>query len=250
MEIDKDFALFYGILLGDGCIGKYKYKEYKNKYNYNISITCNALDDKPFFDKIVSPLIFKLTGRKIPHRIKKEENTIYFNFCNKKLFYKLKDIGFPLGKKGPNLFIPKVFFERGLIKYVIQGFFATDGSLVLTKNPNKYYPRLESQTIHKNLISQIHEYFCSIGMKGHKYDCSFVVDIRFKTVQRKYKFQFNGVSNLLVFKEQIGFVNPKQQDKFEKFIKYSKAYDLSIRGIPFQKQSQCRINFLDAATRI
>ncbi len=224
MKIDKDFGLLYGILMGDGCIGKYKYKEFRNKYNYNISIICNLLDDIPFFNEIVGPLILRLTGRKIKYRYRKDYNCITYNFCNKELFYKLENTGFPVGKKGPNMIIPNIFFKNNLIKQVVQGFFSTDGSLVLTKNPNKYYPRLESQAIHKFLMLQIHEYLSKTGMKGHFYKCKSKPDPRFKMVQQKYKFQFNGNENLLIFKDKVGFVNPKHQERFKKFMNYSENY--------------------------
>jgi len=42
IEVDKDIALLHGILLGDGCIGKYKgkNKEYSLTKTERIEIKC------------------------------------------------------------------------------------------------------------------------------------------------------------------------------------------------------------------
>lgn len=241
MEINEEFALFYGILLGDGSIGKYGYKKYKNKFNYNINITCNALDDWPFTNKVILPILKEITGKEIFPRKDIDRNSIRINFSNKPLFYFLKGIGFPVGKKGQNLIIPSIFYEKNLIKYIIQGFFATDGCICLTKNPNKYYPRIESQTIHKKMILQIKDYLEFLGMKGKFYDCKSKPSLHFKNVQARYKFQFNGKENLLLFEKHIGFVNPKHKDRFSNFLKYSETYDQLIAGVPSCEQKYYRL---------
>jgi hypothetical protein len=224
MKIDRDFALFYGILMGDGCIGKYGYKNRKNKYNYNISINCNAIDDVPFFDNIVGPLLLSITGRKVNYRYRKDCNCIAYNFSNKEFFFKLKKIGFPTGKKGTRIRIPQIFYKRKLIKYVMQGLFATDGSLVLTKNPNKYYSRLEFHAICKDLIKEMHIYLSSLGLNGSFYLCKRTPDPRWKKENPRYRFQFNGKDNSILFENLVGFVNPKQQRRFDGFIEYSEKY--------------------------
>ncbi|NCN98745.1 hypothetical protein COU62_00095 [Candidatus Pacearchaeota archaeon CG10_big_fil_rev_8_21_14_0_10_35_219] len=61
-------------------------------------------------------------------------NGYVFNFTDYRLFDLIHPYGFPIGKKGRKVTIPDYFYETGLIRYIIQGFFATDGSLVLTKN--------------------------------------------------------------------------------------------------------------------
>ncbi len=47
--------------------------------------------------------------------------------------------------------------------------------------------------------------------------------------QQQYRFQFNGKRNLLLFNELIGFVNPKHQLKFDRFIIYDKIYLPKLR---------------------
>ena len=142
-EVDKDFALLYGIMLGDGCLslvnGKKKF----------ISIKGSLRDDISFFENIISPILIKFRNKHTNIKIRNVDNSIEFNFADNALFDLIHSFGFPIGKKGDRLFIPKIFYDKHLIRYVINGFFATDGSIVLTKNPNKYYPRLEAHVISK-----------------------------------------------------------------------------------------------------
>ncbi|MCX6750467.1 MAG: hypothetical protein NTZ83_03345, partial [Candidatus Pacearchaeota archaeon] len=157
------FALFYGIMFGDGCLslvsGKKKF----------ISVTGSLDEDLPFYKEVISLLLKEFRGKDTNIKFRKACRAIDFNFTDKRLFDLIHSKGFPIGKKGPNLVIPELFYEDNLLKYVIQGFFSTDGSLVLTKNPNKYYPRIEGNGISKKLITQIQEYLSSQGMSGAFY---------------------------------------------------------------------------------
>lgn len=234
LNYEEKFALFYGIMLGDGCLSLVKGKK---KF---ISITGSSEDDLPFFQEVISFLLKEFRGKSTNIKFRKDCRAIDFNFVDNKLFDLISSRGFPIGKKGPNLIIPRMFYKDNLLKNIVQGFFATDGSLVLTKNPNKFYPRIEGNGISKGLISQISNYLKDIGMKGRCYDCGIDSNSPWKNPQRKYRFQFNGKNNLLLFNEKIGFVNPKQIYKFENFLRYDKEYDENIKGIPCSKHSLVR----------
>lgn len=215
MNNEKKFSLIYGVMLGDGCLSNYKSQ---GKLKYCISITCSYKDDQEFI-KLIHPIIESLRNKKIRIKQRPKKGTVEINFLDKNLFKKFKDFGFPIGKKGKNLKIPDYFYKKKLLKYLVQGFFATDGSLVLTKNPNKLYPRLEAHCIHKILINQIKDYLISQGLEGNTYLCKRKkIDPRFKTVQKKYRFQFNGKNNLIQFNNKIGFINLKHNNKYEFFM--------------------------------
>ena len=225
-EIDEDFALLYGILLGDGCLSLSKGKRTK-KF---VVITGDAITDLEFFRNVLGLILKKYRGRDTNIKFRKKDGAIEYNFSDIKLFDFLHSVGFPIGKKGTKIEIPKVFYERGFIKYVIAGFVATDGSLVLTKNPNKYYPRIEAHAICKGVIEKIHSYLNSIGLKGHFYECKRVKrylgnGLKISPREKQFRFQFNGKENLLLFERLIGFVNPKHKKRFDEFIKYDHEYE-------------------------
>lgn len=194
----EKFALFYGIMRGDGCLSLV---DGNKKF---ISITGSLDDDLPFYKEVISPLLNEFRGKDTNIKFRKDCAAIEFNFTDKKLFDIISSKGFLIGKKGPNLIIPEVFYEDKLLKYIIQGFFSTDGSLVLTKNPNKLYPRIECNGISKQLIVQISDYLKKIGMEGSFYEAKrknfyFGKDSH----QKQYRFQFNGKKNLLLFNKNI-----------------------------------------------
>ena len=209
MDINKDIALFYGIMLGDGCIsqcGRHKF----------VVIALNLKDDMPFLDNIIHPLLLKFTGRKISTKIREEDGTIGVNFNSNFLFDYLNSLGYPVGKKGSTINIPKIFYKKKLLRYICQGFFATDGSLVLTDNNGTLYPRVETCSISKPLMKQINNYLNSVGVK-----CSFYKAkrrVRNYGWNQQYRLQINGKINLLRFVEKIGFVNPKQQERLSYYL--------------------------------
>jgi len=238
MSENEKLALLFGIMLGDGCLSHYFTKQ--GRECFAICISGHADDDLEFHENMLVPLLNYFRKKKVRVKKKSSCNGIEINFTSRSLFDKIKALGFPVGKKGPNLRIPKIFLQKNLLKYVVQGFFATDGSLVLTKNPNKFYPRLECQAICKDLLVQIKEYLNSFGMKGKYYISKSKPDSRWKIVHQKHKFQFNGKKNLIHFNDLIGFANPKQQRRFENYIRYSEEYDKAIRGISSKKQPRIR----------
>lgn len=226
-KVDEDFALLYGIMLGDGCLSLV------NKKIKTITITGSSKNDLPFFESIISPILLKFRQKETKIKLRRNYNAIEFNFTDFRLFDFIHSFGFPIGKKGNRLFIPNIFYEKGLVEYVISGFFATDGSIVLTKNPNKFYPRLEAHVIAHNLVKEIYNYMIRVGFKGHFYKCKRKIrDLRWKNVKDQYRFQFNGKENLLLFEEKIGFINPTYQKKFKTFLEYEAQYAIEKMAAP------------------
>ena len=165
MRLNKKWALLYGILLGDGCLSRPSNERKAGRF---ISIT-GGFDDKPFYNSVVVPLISSLRNKETKFRERFKYGKIEINFTDKILFEKLHSLGFPIGKKGKNIKIPNFFYNLDLLKYLVQGYFATDGSVVLTKNPNKLYPRLEIHGISFELIMQVKDYLEKSGLKGNFY---------------------------------------------------------------------------------
>ena len=242
---EEKFALFYGIMLGDGCLSKYKPKDRNERFA--VVITGGLIGDKSFFENVLVPLLKSFGRKSVTIKERRYCGAIEINFPDKYLFEIIKGYGFPVGKKGPHITIPLVFYTKNLVKYVIAGFMATDGSLVLTKNPNKYYPRVEANSISTGLIQQIHEFLVSIGMSGAFYLAKGKHNNSSYNSQKQYRFQFNGLKNLLIFHDKIGFINPRYEEKFKNFMKYEKGYTRKIKGIPSKEQKWVRINSLNGS---
>ena len=55
-----------------------------------------------------------LIQKDIPIRFRTEIGAININFSNVRLYEFIHSFGFPLGKKGNQLFIPRVFYDKNL----------------------------------------------------------------------------------------------------------------------------------------
>ncbi|MFH1473873.1 MAG: LAGLIDADG family homing endonuclease [Candidatus Aenigmatarchaeota archaeon] len=201
--VDSKLATLYGIMLGDGCLS--------NSCNkYFISISGSFYDDEPFFNKVVIPIFSKIRGKQTKYRKRPKQGKIEINISDKKMFLYLKSLGFPVGRKLDRIFIPKIFYEKGLVKFVISGVFATDGSLVITNNNGIPYPRLEITSKCLRFLNQIKNFLMENKMKGNVYRNN-----------RKngliYRLEFPGKNNLEKFIELIGFINPKHVSKHNTF---------------------------------
>jgi hypothetical protein len=202
---DRKLAILYGIMLGDGCLSNSCGK-------YYISISGNIHDDKHFFDEIVIPIFSKIRGKPTKYKNRPKYGKIEINISDKKMFFYLKSIGFPIGEKSDKIFIPKIFYEKGLTKFVISGIFATDGSLVKANNNGIMYPRIEVQSKCLRLLDQIRCFLIENKMKGNVYK----INNKYGLV---YRLEFPGKNNLEKFIGAIGFINPKHRYKLARFFK-------------------------------
>lgn len=206
LNYDESFALLYGIMLGGGCLSK---ANLKTKF---VAISCCIHDDLPFINEIIFLLLKKFRGRETKYKCREKYGVFEFNFSDKDLFDLISSFGFPIEKKGVNLKIPKIFFEKQLVKYVVAGYFATDGSLVLTKNPPYLYPRLEASSISKFLMIQVCDFLKEQGVTCKIYERK---SKNWKWSQQ-YRIQANGRENLSLFIKKIGLVNPKHRERLKK----------------------------------
>lgn len=207
LKLNKNFAILYGIMLGDGCLC------FTSRKKKVVFIAGSLKDDVPFFENVIKPIIYGLINKDIPIRYKPKTGSIQLNFVKNSLFDFIYSFGYPTGKKGDKLFIPKIFYQKNLVKYLIKGFFATDGSLVLTNNNETLYPRIEANGIAKKLIEEISNYLNSLGIKCNLYLAKRRIPTGYPHRQEQYRLQINGKENLKKFIKKIGFINPKQIER-------------------------------------
>lgn len=221
MILNKKTALFYGIMMGDGCLSRAAGK-------YFISISGNIHDDRPFYDNVLGPIVEKLRGRPTRYRIRPKYGKIEFNFTDKELFSAIHKLGFPIGLKGRKLCTPPMFRGK-LFKHVVAGLFSTDGCLVLTNNNGILYPRIEIQSISKKMLVQVRDFLNKNGLKGYVYKVNN---------GQIYRLQYNGKKNLAKFERLIGFSNPKHKAKCEKFRSRGSAKLYRVGNTKARKESR------------
>jgi len=119
----EEFAEFYGIMLGDGCV-------YSNLTG--ICVSCDSLMDREYIMEYVPQLIEKLFGfspKLYPYY--DENRAIRCILYSKELTIFMKNLGFPIGiKKEGNAKIPEfIMSNESLLKRCIRGMVDTDGSV-------------------------------------------------------------------------------------------------------------------------
>ncbi len=200
-------ALLLGIILGDGCIGKY------GKYQYKIQVTGHSIDDKEFLLKLVKPILIELFKKDVGVNHRKKCKAIDLYIYSKEVFgIMTKEWGIPAKRKNGVFIDGKFLKDANLMKKIIAGFFATDGSLVITNNNGTFYPRVEFQNTSVKILRQIRRFLATSDLKGGLYK-----GYRKGYDGTIYRLQYNGKKNLLKFGKEIGFINPKHDLKFDEY---------------------------------
>ena len=195
---NRKLAEFIGILLGDGSISIKEYRVqitlHKNEINYAIYI---------------SRLIIKLFNIKPKIRFRKNENALDIRIFSKQFVdFLLNEIGLVPAPKWNRAVIPDYYIGSRLDKYILRGYFDTDGSIVITNNNGTIYPRLEMKV-------------CPSPMKNSLIKILKRRNFRFGAYNienNRTRIQMNGYSQLFKWIKEIGIKNTNQLNKIKKLI--------------------------------
>lgn len=192
-----EFAEFYGILLGDGCI-------YSNESG--LCIAGNSISDKHYLEDYVSNLIKNLFGVKPKIYYSKNSKSMRCVLYNQKIVKFLMKIGFPAGLKRLNN--PKIyssfFKDKDLLKACIRGLQDTDGSVYNQANTKIILDiSIKSNSLLKSTIKAFNKI---------KFDINF-------THNRIY---LCGKKNVLLFLKEFGTSNYRHIKKYDIFLKTGK----------------------------
>lgn len=191
----EDFAEFYGIMLGDGCIYS----------NYNgIAICCDSLLDKEYIDYHIPNLMKKLFGvyPKIYDDTPKFKRVKKCVLYSKKLTKFLEAQGLVRGykKEGKTIIPPNFFSNKKLLTKCIRGLFDTDGSIC----PHPHTSVMIDITIKiPSLLESTIKAFEVLGVKaGHS----------------KKAILIYGPDKVKDYFEKIGSSNSKHVIKYDNFV--------------------------------
>ncbi len=204
-----EFAEFYGILLGDGCI-------YSNLSGFCIS--SNTLADKDYIERYVPDLIIKLFGIKPKIYYSKKTKSANCVLYSKKITTFLISLGFPKGKKGyGNPKILDIFFHKEEeVCACLRGINDTDGSIC--GHPHSKI-MLNISITSKSLLKSCVKAFETLKIKSGPYNKG--INLYGKEKLRIY-FKCAGSSNLKHIHKYQEFVrkgkvpNTKQTEAFLK----------------------------------
>lgn len=193
----KEFAEFYGIMLGDGCI-------FSNKKG--IAISGDNILDKIYFESYIKNLIYKLFKTYPSFYISKKYRSMNCILYSIKINKFLTELGFPRGlKSSGNMKIPSfIFNEKELLAPCLRGIMDTDGSLSYHLHSKIM---IHLSITNKGLRNSVLEGLKNFGIKGGEFNKGIMI---------------YGEEKIKVFRKEIGFSNHKNILKYEKFIKTRK----------------------------
>ena len=201
-KITSELAEFIGILLGDGSLSIYNSGR-RPYYRLKISFHSEDLG----YINLVFKLIQDLFDEKPIFKTRKNENTVDLFIFKRNIINYLLDLGLKKSPKWNRAIIPKSFLNREFGKFVLRGYFDTDGSLVVANNNGTIYPRLEMKIspspMQKQFIQLLKIYGFNFGV--------------YQIGRSKVRIQMNGKTELRKWVKLIGFSNIKHLNKYQKF---------------------------------
>lgn len=194
----KEFAEFYGIMLGDGCI----YSDFSG-----LCISGDKILDNDYYENHLNNLIFNLFKLKPKIYYEKNDRTIRLKLYSKKICKYLHNLGFPIGKKlKSNPEIPKYILSKPeLVSACIRGLVDTDGSI--TSHPNSKI-MMHLSVVSDSLRDSAYNAFNILSIKVGKYNKGITL---------------YGQEKLKEFFKTVGTSNLKNTMKYKKFLKTGKV---------------------------
>jgi len=163
IEMNEFVAEEIGIHMGDGMMNVYLNKS-NGKKVYLIKISGDPIEDKPYYDFWVKPLIFSGYGKEVkPKLLKWNEYGVRFNSRDIILFK--HKLGLPLGEK-KNMKIPKEIKENEeFLKRFLRGVFDTDGSITFIREADRIptIPEILLSSPDRVFVSEISNALSKLG---------------------------------------------------------------------------------------
>jgi len=190
-------AEFIGILLGDGSISI-------KQYRIQITLNKNEINYALYISKIILQL-FDLKPR---IKFRKNENALDVLVFSKQLTeFLIYEIGLFPAPKWNRAVLPKNYIDKpDLNKYVLRGYFDTDGCVVATNNNGVIYPRLEMKICPSPMKKSLIEILKRRKFKFGEYTIE----------NNRTRVQMNGKPQLQKWMKEIGIKNPNHLEKINK----------------------------------
>ena len=201
----KKLAELVGIILGDGNVHKFIGKK---STSYMVRIAGDSVKDKEYLINYVKPLCDGLFGIESQVHKHKIHNEMFINLNSKLIVEFFESMGLTCGNKIINqITIPNwISTDSSFLKACIRGLVDTDGSLYELK---PHWPGLwQICFTNKNqqLMGDFRDSLIKLGIK-----CSNIYN--YPDGVKASKVYITKRSELRKFYKEIGFSNPKHQNK-------------------------------------
>lgn len=189
----RKMAEFVGILLGDGSISH-------GQNRLQVTLNKNELD----YAHYVVGLIYEIFGKNSTIKFRKNENALDIHLFNKETVdFLIREVGMVESPKWNRAIVPRQFRNNRLSRYVLRGYFDTDGSVVITDNNGTVYPRLEMKVSPSPMKDHIVSMLKKMGFRFGVYTLE----------KNRVRIQMNGRQQLSKWVREIGTMNPNYSRK-------------------------------------
>jgi hypothetical protein len=201
--LPQELAELVGILLGDGSINAYPSEKYSTFYRVQITLDSREL----LYQQFVVQLITLVLGEAPILKKREDQNTVDILLFKKSSVEFFLNLGLVQSPKWERAVIPLMFMNQDLGKYILRGYFDTDGSVVITNNNGTRYCRLEMKICPSPMKRQLLELMDLYHLKYNVYEIG----------KGEIRVQMNGKKQLKRWTELIGFSNAKHQQRAATF---------------------------------
>ena len=185
--LNENIAEITGMLIGDGCISRYKTSE--GRIRTFLLLSGHSTNDIQYYKNTIIPIFKKEFGINGRLYLRKDTKALLYWIGDKEVIAHFIKMGFPVGKKSSNIKIPTpVRCNPALLKACIRGIFNSDGC-VYRRYSKKYknqrtsymnYAVIQFKMKSKALLKQIRNTLIKMGYKANairKVDAVYVLRI-------------------------------------------------------------------------
>lgn len=205
IRLNNFFCEFYGLLLGDGCISRFR--DWEGTERFVIFITCNKRLDHEYLKYIQQRLNKEYQIYSYYYEYK-NKNVCQLSIKNKGLCLELNEkFDVPIGLKYDKLKLSEEILSLpwNVKKYVLRGLFDTDGCILANKRENYRYPWVTISSKSRSFREEIKGMLKKEGYPAYITGSDVCV---------------RGIANVKRWFKDIGSSNSRNLLKYEYFLKH------------------------------
>ncbi len=218
--INKELMYFAGLIAGDGDLSE-------GEHTVGVRFSNS---DKDLMKRFVS-LSKGLFGVNCNLSSDGTKRVKSYRFSSKLVFEILNSLGIPSSPKSTTIDISNLVLnlDDELVTNYLKGYFDTDGSVVKRKNGPSYVDLSSSS---KNIAKKLPLLLIRFGILSKVRKRSITINPKVTTKHENYLIEIKGKDNLVLFRDKVGFKNPRKSDKLKKIISALPKSNTNVDVVP------------------
>lgn len=198
-NLKEEFGEVLGVFIGDGSF----YLDRNFNYTLRITLSIGEMD----YAVYLCNLIEKVFGKTANIWVYRKYNVIYITFLSKVIYKIIKKYVYWKGRKSHSVHLINPHnLDNKILKGIIRGLIASDGSVYVPKN------RISFGSVSKKMCLQFSEILNIFGVK------SYIYPVHYKNKKTLYHLHITGKENIKLFKQQIDLTEPNRKLKLDRIL--------------------------------